>query len=49
MTETTKRTKRRRNWKKPASFLVFVGPAFLAFVAIVLIPFFNGIYYSFTD
>ena len=49
MNETTKRTKRRRNWKKPASFIAFVGPAFLAFVAIVLIPFFNGIYYSFTD
>ena len=49
MTETTKRTKRRWNWKKPASFIAFVGPAFLAFVAIVLIPFFNGIYYSFTD
>ncbi len=49
MTETPKRIKRRRNWKKPASFITFVGPAFLAFVAIVLIPFFNGIYYSFTD
>lgn len=49
MTETPKRIKRRRNWKKPASFIAFVGPAFLAFVAIVLIPFFNGIYYSFTD
>ena len=49
MTETPKRIKRRRNWKKPASFVAFVGPAFLAFVAIVLIPFFNGIYYSFTD
>ncbi|TCI28670.1 sugar ABC transporter permease [Exiguobacterium sp. SL-10] len=41
--------KQKRNWKKPASFIAFVGPAFLAFVAIVLIPFFNGIYYSFTD
>jgi len=49
MTETPKRIKRRRNWKKPASFIAFVGPAILAFVAIVLIPFFNGIYYSFTD
>lgn len=49
MIETTKRSKHRRNWKKPASFIAFVGPAFLAFVAIVLIPFLNGIYYSFTD
>lgn len=49
MTETPKQHKRRRNWKKPASFIAFVGPAFLAFVAIVLIPFVNGIYYSFTD
>jgi len=49
MTETSKRIKQKRNWKKPASFIAFVGPAFLAFVAIVLIPFFNGIYYSFTD
>lgn len=29
--------------------LVFVGPAFVFFSAVVLIPFFLGMYYSFTD
>ncbi|MGI8385703.1 carbohydrate ABC transporter permease [Robertmurraya sp. P23] len=30
-------------------FTLFVGPVFLAFTLIVLIPFFTGIYYAFTD
>jgi raffinose/stachyose/melibiose transport system permease protein len=35
--------------KKAGLFALFVGPAFLAFSIIVLIPFFTGIYYAFTD
>jgi raffinose/stachyose/melibiose transport system permease protein len=35
--------------KKAGLFALFVGPAFLAFTIIVLIPFFTGIYYAFTD
>jgi len=31
------------------SFLSFVGPVYLVFAAIVLVPFIMGIYYSFTD
>lgn len=30
-------------------FTLFVGPVLLAFIIIVLIPFFTGIYYAFTD
>ncbi|WP_232284518.1 carbohydrate ABC transporter permease [Bacillus timonensis] len=30
-------------------FSLFVGPVFLAFTIIVLIPFFTGVYYAFTD
>ncbi|MDQ0197995.1 raffinose/stachyose/melibiose transport system permease protein [Neobacillus ginsengisoli] len=30
-------------------FALFVGPVLLAFIIIVLIPFFTGIYYAFTD
>ncbi|MEI2379493.1 carbohydrate ABC transporter permease, partial [Priestia megaterium] len=42
-------TKRRKNLKNVGLFALFVGPALLAFCVIVLIPFFTGIYYSFTD
>jgi raffinose/stachyose/melibiose transport system permease protein len=35
--------------KNVGLFALFVGPALLAFCVIVLIPFFTGIYYSFTD
>lgn len=49
MTEMKTTVRQKRNWRKPLSFIMFVGPAFLTFLAIVLIPFFNGIYYSFTD
>ncbi|WP_088042793.1 carbohydrate ABC transporter permease [Bacillus sp. EAC] len=35
--------------KKSLSFLSFVGPVYLVFAAIVLVPFIMGIYYSFTD
>lgn len=35
--------------KKAGLFALFVGPAFLAFSIIVLIPFFTGVYYAFTD
>ncbi|PFH87184.1 ABC transporter permease [Bacillus sp. AFS088145] len=39
------RMKRRNS----GSFIVFVGPAFLVFAALVLIPFLMGLYYSFTN
>ncbi|WP_280159492.1 carbohydrate ABC transporter permease [Priestia megaterium] len=42
-------TKKRKNSKNVGLFALFVGPALLAFCVIVLIPFFTGIYYSFTD
>ncbi|GAB1795583.1 carbohydrate ABC transporter permease [Priestia megaterium] len=42
-------TKKRKNLKNLGLFALFVGPALLAFCVIVLIPFFTGIYYSFTD
>ncbi len=35
--------------KKAGLFALFVGPAFLAFSVIVLIPFLTGVYYAFTD
>lgn len=38
-----------RKWKKVGLFALFVGPAFLVFSLIVLVPFFMGIYYAFTD
>lgn len=41
--------KNNRKWKNAGLFALFVGPAFIAFSVIVLIPFFTGIYYSFTD
>lgn len=40
------------NRRKSSSWLeqlVFVGPAFLCFAIIVIVPFFLGMYYSFTD
>lgn len=42
-------TKKRKNLKNVGLFALFVGPALLAFCVIVLIPFFTGFYYSFTD
>ncbi|WP_445490086.1 carbohydrate ABC transporter permease [Niallia sp. 03133] len=36
-------------WKDAGLFTLFVGPVFLAFMVVVLIPFFSGIFYSFTD
>lgn len=42
-------TKQKRNWKEVGLFTLFVGPVFLAFTIVVLVPFFSGIYYSFTD
>ncbi|ADF39672.1 carbohydrate ABC transporter permease [Priestia megaterium] len=41
--------KKSKNLKNVGLFALFVGPALLAFCVIVLIPFFTGIYYSFTD
>ncbi|WP_078408582.1 carbohydrate ABC transporter permease [Priestia abyssalis] len=38
-----------RKLKKAGLFALFVGPAFLAFSIIVLVPFFTGVYYAFTD
>ncbi|MGG5252398.1 carbohydrate ABC transporter permease [Neobacillus sp. SM06] len=35
--------------KDAGYFAIFVGPVFLAFLLIVLVPFLTGIYYSFTD
>ncbi|SMQ64920.1 carbohydrate ABC transporter membrane protein 1, CUT1 family [Bacillus sp. OV166] len=35
--------------KDAGLFALFVGPVFLAFMLIVLIPFITGIYYAFTD
>nr|WP_312096028.1 sugar ABC transporter permease [Niallia sp.] len=42
-------TKRKKNWKEVGLFSLFVGPVFIAFTIVVLVPFFSGIYYSFTD
>lgn len=42
-------TKQKRNWKEVGLFSLFVGPVFIAFTIVVLVPFFSGIYYSFTD
>ncbi|RDZ17737.1 ABC transporter permease [Priestia megaterium] len=47
--ESSINTKKRKNLKNVGLFALFVGPALLAFCVIVLIPFFTGIYYSFTD
>ncbi|MDF2936046.1 MAG: transporter permease [Paenibacillaceae bacterium] len=41
-----RKARRAREWGVQ---LVFVGPAFVFFSAVVLIPFFLGMYYSFTD
>ncbi|MBM7702663.1 carbohydrate ABC transporter permease [Metabacillus iocasae] len=35
--------------KKAGLFMLFVGPAFLAFSVIVLYPFLSGVYYAFTN
>ncbi|MFJ7725177.1 carbohydrate ABC transporter permease [Neobacillus sp. NPDC097160] len=40
---------KRKKLKDAGLFALFVGPVFLAFTLIVLVPFFTGIYYSFTD
>jgi raffinose/stachyose/melibiose transport system permease protein len=40
---------RKKKLKDAGLFTLFVGPAFLAFAIIVLVPFFTGIYYAFTD
>lgn len=39
----------KKKLKNAGLFTLFVGPVFLAFTLIVLIPFFTGIYYAFTD
>jgi raffinose/stachyose/melibiose transport system permease protein len=39
----------KKKWKEAGLFTLFVGPVLLAFTLIVLIPFFTGIYYAFTD
>lgn len=41
--------KNQKNLKTLGLFTLFVGPALLAFTIIVLIPFFTGVYYTFTD
>lgn len=40
---------RRRKWSEHLQQLVFVGPAFLFFALIVIVPFILSIYYGFTD
>ncbi|WP_420845943.1 carbohydrate ABC transporter permease [Niallia circulans] len=42
-------TKKKKNWKEAGLFSLFVGPVFIAFTIVVLVPFFSGLYYSFTD
>lgn len=42
-------TAKKKRLKNAGLFTLFVGPVFLAFTIIVLVPFFTGIYYSFTD
>lgn len=39
----------KKKLKDAGLFTLFVGPVLLAFTLIVLIPFFTGIYYAFTD
>ncbi|PLS14800.1 ABC transporter permease [Bacillus sp. M6-12] len=41
--------KNNKKLKKAGLFALFVGPAFLTFTLIVLVPFITGIYYAFTD
>jgi raffinose/stachyose/melibiose transport system permease protein len=41
--------KNKKKLKSAGLFALFVGPVFLAFTIIVLIPFLTGIYYAFTD
>lgn len=43
------KTKRKLSMKKFLSYMAFVGPALLFFILIQIIPFFMGIYYSFTS
>ncbi|WP_035346465.1 carbohydrate ABC transporter permease [Halalkalibacter hemicellulosilyticus] len=43
------RAKAKLKWKKVLAYLAFVGPALLFFVVIQIIPFFMGVYYSFTS
>jgi len=42
-------TSKSKKIKKGLEFWSFVGPVFLVFAVIVLVPFFNGVMYSFTD
>ncbi len=46
---TTLSFNKKMKWKDAGLFTLFVGPVFLAFMVVVLIPFFSGIFYSFTD
>ncbi|MEH6992570.1 sugar ABC transporter permease [Neobacillus drentensis] len=39
----------KKKWKDAGLFTLFVGPVLLVFTLVVLIPFFTGIYYAFTD
>jgi raffinose/stachyose/melibiose transport system permease protein len=39
----------KKKLKDAGLFALFVGPVLLAFTVVVLIPFFTGIYYAFTD
>lgn len=46
---TIKRPKSKRERDNQLMFWLFVGPALFAFSLVIVIPFFIGIYYSFTD
>ncbi len=48
-TEVKKVVKNNKRMKKFLSYAAFVGPAILFFIVIQIIPFFMGIYYSFTS
>ncbi|WP_100406309.1 carbohydrate ABC transporter permease [Bacillus solitudinis] len=42
-------TKSRAKWSKILSYAAFVGPALVLFLIIQIVPFFMGVYYSFTS
>lgn len=48
-TEVESVPKRKIKWKGILTYLAFVGPALFFFILIQIIPFFMGVYYSFTS
>lgn len=47
--ELRRKAKRKETLKKALTYTAFVGPALLFFLVIQIIPFFMGVYYSFTS